>query len=463
MRSKLSYSLLTACLALGLSACGGSDDDNADFPDAYLQFYNGSANSAVTTMREADEGVLGGVSYGDSTALFAREAGDIDLEFFRTDADDQEVTIDERTVNLRDGEKTLVMLSGDFDAPTFNEFKFQREELEDHFRLFTVGLIQGQSFDLHMSDSGAPFSAANLLGTVTYEGFDELTFWDPDENSDDFDEGNYTIYLTAPGSTEVVFESPTVNFAFATEYVLAIRASSGAIANDVEVDLIINSSQVGNLSDVDASSQYRIYNSLDSTSLNVTLDGNDDVNQVVDVAANTITAFAEIEFGDFQLSATNTDGSLKFDDRLVTLNQGESKAILIYQEPTVTAGDGSVSGGNLTSLSFEESNLPQVFDKQIRAVNLVPDFVDVDLFFVRKDETIETADFLISSIDFGESKTLTLPSDFYELIAVFDDNEDTQVLLDRTELIGINEERNYIITIEKTDDSNNPFKISLLF
>ena len=81
---------------------------------------------------------------------------------------------------------------------------------------------------------------------------------------------------------------------------------------------------------------------------------------------------------------------------------------------------------------------------------------------MRKDETIETAQFLISSIDPGEVKGVTLPSDFYELVAVFDDNEDTQILLDRTELLGINEEANYIITIEESADSPTGYKISLL-
>ena len=280
-----------------------------------------------------------------------------------------------------------------------------------------------------------------------------MTYWDGDSDSQDFDEGDYTIYLTQPGSSDVIFESPTVGFNFATEYVLAIRESSGAIQNEVEVDLIINSSSVANFSDTDATSQYRIYNSLDTQELTVSLDGNDDVSQQVTLAANTLSDFADVEFGDYRVSANNADNSLSFNNRLVTLNQGESKAIVVYED----------ADGSLTSLSFEESNLPQVFDKQVSAANLVPDFVDVDLFFVRKDETIESAQFLISSIDFGESKSVTLPSDFYEIIAVFDDNEDTQVLLDRTELIGLNEEVNYIITIEKSLDSPTGFKISLLF
>lgn len=59
-------------------------------------------------------------------------------------------------------------------------------------------------------------------------------------------------------------------------------------------------------------------------------------------------------------------------------------------------------------------------------------------------------------------KSITLPNDFYELIAVFDDSNDTQLLLDRTELLGIDEEVNYIVTVEKTADSDKGFNISIL-
>ncbi|GAB5379383.1 MAG: hypothetical protein Alis3KO_13700 [Aliiglaciecola sp.] len=457
MRSKVSIALMGAVLATGLTACSSSDDDNQQFSNAgFIQFYNGSSNSAVTTIRGTEQTrILGSSSYGDATTLFQVDGGFTEIEFFRTDSDDEEIILETREIDIPTGQKTLVMLTGDFGNPTFNEYRFNREELEDHFRLFAVSVTDDQSsYDLYMSDSGAPFTAANLLGTINYESFEEQTFWAPDSDSEDFDEGSYTIYLTEPGSQEVIFESNTVSFQFATEYVLVIRGSSGAIQSGIEVDLILNSSTVGNLDDIDASSQYRLYNSLDNDAVSIALDGTDVVTPAVELAANTLSGFTEVEFGDYRLSANSTtNAELTFNNRLVTLNQGESKAIVIYQD----------ENDALTSLSFDESTQPQVFDKQVVAANLVSDFTDVDLYFVRKDETIESAQFLIASIDFGEAKTVTLPSDFYELVAVFDDNEDTQVLLDRTELLGLNEEANYIIMIEESLDSPTGYKISLLF
>jgi hypothetical protein len=456
MQKSISYKLISILLALGLTACGGSDGDDPVYTDAYLQFYNGSANSALTTMGEVDESALGSASYGDATTLLNLSSGELDLEFFRTDADDKEILLDEMSIKLQDGQKSIIILSGDYESPSFVEHSFTREDLSDHFRLFATSVIADQSnYDLYMSEAGAPFSAANLLGTINYQGFDEMPYWAADSVSDDFDKGEYVFYLTLPGQSEPLFETPTINFVYDTEYVLVLRNTTGAIKNNIEIDLIINSTTVANYADADASSQYRIYNSLDNSgSIHLTLDGNgEDASESLDIADNSMSEFNSITFGDYRLSAQSADESgLGFNNRLLTLNQGQSKAIILYQD----------SDNKLTSLSLKESTLPQVFDHQVSAVNLSPDFSDIDLYFVRKDETIETAEYRISSLDFAETKTLTLPSDYYELIAVYDDDNDTQVLLDRTELIGINQEYNYILTIEKTALSPTGYQINLL-
>ena len=76
-----------------LSACGSSSDDEEEvFADAYLQFYNGSANSAATIMAEVDGNTLGSATYGDASGLITAESGEVELEFFRIDADDQDIS-----------------------------------------------------------------------------------------------------------------------------------------------------------------------------------------------------------------------------------------------------------------------------------------------------------------------------------------------------------------------------------
>ncbi len=131
-------------VAVGLTACGGSDS-SSDYSYAYIQFYNASPNGATVTMREVDGDDLGSAQFGDTTSLISADSGDLELEFIRTDSDDQEILLEEMTVNLSTGYKTLIVLSGDFSQPEFIEYKFERESLDDHFRLFVTSMMVDES------------------------------------------------------------------------------------------------------------------------------------------------------------------------------------------------------------------------------------------------------------------------------------------------------------------------------
>lgn len=439
---------------LGLSACGGSDS-SSDYSYAYIQFYNASPNGANVEMREEDGDSFGSAQFGDATAMYSMDNDEIDLEFIRTDSDDQEVLVGNYTVKLKYGVKTLIVLSGDFDNPVISEYTYERDTMEDHFRLFALSVtLDEDSYDFYLSDSGDPFEAANFLGTVTANEMIEFEYWDQDDDSDNFDEGEYTIYLTEPGSTDVVFESQTLDFVYETEYLLTIRDVSGAIQNGVVVDTILNSSSVTALTDVEADAQYRIYNSTNADSdLTVTFGGNTDEEDVeFTLSADELSDFSEIRYGDYRVTVTDPSGELtSLSNKLITLNQGESKAILIYEQD-----------GALGAATFIESGLPQAYDKTVNFVNLVSDFDDVDFYLVRNDETIDTAEYDLQNLEFGETKTEVLPSDYYEVIAVYEDDNEEQVLLDRTSLFGFTEEENYIVTVEPADTATG-YEINILY
>ena len=432
-----------------LTACGGSGSSgNSDYTYAYLHFYNGSPNGATVYFRELDGDDLGAAQFGDSSSLLALDSGELELEFYRLDSDDQEVVIDELTVQLKKSYKTVVIMRGDFESPTFESYQFKRETLDEHFRLMATSVLldETQSFDLYMSDAGDPFEAANYLGTIEAGELTEYTYWDGDSDSEDFNEDEYTIYLTNPGETDVVFETPTINFAYNTEYVLLMRDISGAIQNGMAMDVLLNSSTVSEVTDVDALSQYRIYNSLDSDSpITVTFTGDDEGEAItLTLAAGEVSDFTEINYGDYRISASIGDTSLTaFNNKLITLNQSESKAIVIYEK-----------AGALASLSFVESSLSQAYDKTINFVNLVEDYDDVDFYLVRHDETIDTAEYSVQNVEFTESDTDVVPADYYEIIAVHEDNNDEQYLLYRLPLTGFNEDTNYIITVEPSDNAS---------
>ena len=438
----------------GLAACGGSDS-SSDYSYAYIQFYNASPNGANVEMREVDGDSFGSAQFGDTTAMYSMDNGEIELEFIRTDSDDQEVLIDTYTVNLKNGDKRLIVMSGDFDSPIISDYSYTRETLEDHFRLFALSVtIDEGSYDFYLAESGDPFEAANFLGTVTASEMIEFDYWDPDDDSDYFDEDEYTIYLTEPGSTEVLFESQTIDFAYETEYLLTMRDVSGAIQSGLVVDTILNSSSVTALTDVEADSQYRIYNSTNiTTALDVTFGGNTDEEDVAfSLDAGELSEFTEIGYGDYRVTVTDTSGeATTLSNKLITLNQGESKAILIYEK-----------AGALGAVTFVESGLPQAYDKTVNFINLVEDFDDVDFYLVRNDETIDTAEYDLQNLEFGETDSEVLPSDYYEIIAVYEDDNEEQILLDRTALFGFTEEENYIVTVEPADTATG-YEINILY
>ncbi|GGW82546.1 DUF4397 domain-containing protein [Alteromonas halophila] len=441
-----------AFLALALTACGDSDSEDTEYSYAYLQFYNASANGANIEMREVDGSSFGSAQFGDATTLFSLEEGDIELEFVRTDADDQEVLIDTLTVTINEGEKTLMVLSGDFDAPSITRYSFKREELDEHFRLFTVGLMTQETyFDVYMSESGDPFEAAEFVGTADNASLTEMVFWDGDSDSDDFDSDEYTLYLTEPGATDVVFESQTIDFLYDTEYVLAVRDISGAIKNGMTVDMVLNSTSVTAITDVDAASQYRVYNAT-SAPLTITLGGNtDEEDQQFTLAPDSLSEFTAIRYGDYRISAESEDASIgALNNKLVTLNQSESKAILLYQ-----------TSDALNAATFIESSLPQTYDKTVNFINLSPDIDDLDVYMVRNDETIDTAQYSVQNLSPAESTSDILPPDYYEVIAVYEDDNGEQTLLDRTPLIGFNEEQNYIVTLEPANTPTG-YEIAIL-
>lgn len=435
---------LVVFVLLGITACGGSDSTESDYEFAYIQFYNASPNGANVEMREVDGDSFGFAQFGDTTSMYSMESGTLELEFIRTDADDQEVYIDTHSVTLKTGHKTIVVMSGDFANPIITEYSYERETLEDHFRLFGLSVtVDNSAYDFYLSESGDPFEAANLLGTVTTDGMIEFEYWDKDDDSDDFDQGEYTIYLTQPGTSDVIFESQTLNFIYATEYFLTLRDVSGAIQDGLIVDTILNSSSVTALTDVEADAQYRIYNATDiSTPLTVTFGGNTDEDDVsFTLGEGEISAFSAIRYGDYRVTVSDSSGeALSLNNKLITLNQGESKAILVYEKD-----------GQLGAATFVESGLPQAYDKTVNFINLVPDFDDVDFYLVRNDETIDTAEYDVQNLTFAESADEVLPADYYEVIAVYEDDNNEQVLLDRTALHGFVEDKNYIVTVEPAD------------
>lgn len=453
----MKYSILAlpllVCSALLLPACGGSGggDSDRDYPEAYIQLYNGSPNSASTSLY-IDDIALGKASYGNATGLYARDEEEVTLSLRRTDASDKVVEILSQDINLSDGHKSLYLMLGDYTDPELIEHTFERAELDDHFNLHAISAVVDKEYDLYIAKAGASLNDAHLMGGLVFGELVQAEYWDGDSDSANWDLDDYVVYLTEPGKTEVLYESGTMAFSFETEYVMVVRSSAGASQNNLIVDLIVNTARVPSYKDIRAGAQYRFYNSLDGgIDLTATLQGND-IERHVDVPARELSAFSSIKYGDYQISASSEDAEWAFNNRLLTLNQGESKTVVLYRN----------AQDRLSSLAFEDSDLPQVYEHEVNMVNLVKDYSNIDIYFVRQDETVETAEHKLLNLGFAESDDISLPSDYYEIIALYDDNSGNQTLLYRTQSLAIDEEVNYVVSVEPDISSASGYRIALL-
>lgn len=427
-----------------ISGCtGSSDSSDEDYPESYLQFYNGSSNSPSIQIH-VDGGWVGTSVYGDATSLFSLDTGETNVALYWEDADGQDTLIEETSLSLKSGQKTLLFIAGDFDTPDIASLQFDRSSLEDEFYLYTGSLVPDVSYDLYIAEEGASFSQANFIRSLAYIDFDKASYWDSSDDEYAYPEEEYVIYLTEAGTDNVVFESQSIDFAYATDYTLVVRQTTGANDANLVVDLILNSTNITANQDIDATSQVRIYSALSSEQvLSVELDGSDEVPLSMEVTGGSVSEYATLPFGDYQVTASLMDDTqLAFDNRLLTLNQGSSKTLVVFLD----------AEQQLTSIEMSDSVLPQNFEHEINVANLLSEFNDVDVYFVRDDETKETAQYKMTGLDYAESRSISLPNDYYSIIAIYEDALGIESLLYRSEIIDFTQDDLLMLTIEANTD-----------
>lgn len=195
--------------------------------------------------------------------------------------------------------------------------------------------------------------------------------------------------------------------------------------------------------DVEVDLQYCIYNFMNlDVEFQVIFGGNIDEEDVSFIfVVGELFEFSIICYGDYCVIVIDLLGIVMLlSNKLIMFNQGESKVIFIYN-----------INNKLGVVIFVESGLFQVYDKIVNFINLVSDFDDVDFYLVRNDEIIDIVEYDIQNFEFVESISEVLLLDYYEVIVVYEDDNEEQVLFDRIVLFGFIEEENYIVIVELVD------------
>jgi hypothetical protein len=432
-----------------LTACGSSSSEGNDtYPSSYLQFYNGSSNSATTTITLTDsdelETTLGTAAFGDATSLTTVATESYDLAFTYTDNSGDVQTVLEDQVSMLTSQKTVLFMVDNYEAPQVLNLSFLRDdELDDQFKIYFANLLaENKSMDLYISSSTEDFDDADFVATVGQHAFSQAIT---------FDTGSYILYLTDSGSKDVVLQSPVYAFSYETEYILALRDNAGPLKRKIALDVIGNTTTVYPLEDVNSNAQFRVYNSLNDLDPAQIYAGGTPV--FTDVSADTLTSYVEIPHGDYRVTLTANEGSSQIPNGLLTLNQGQSKSLVFYRDekdqPTV--------------LAVTDSATPQVYDFVFNVVNVVPDFDNVSIYFVPPGKTMETTAYYISSINDATSASITLPLDSYTILLVRKDLNNNKTLLAQTDEIEFIQGSSYLLVAEKDPDTETGYKISLQY
>jgi hypothetical protein len=345
-------------------------------------------------------------------------------------------------------------MSGDFNDPTITNIEFERNDLDEGFTLRSFSAVPNESFDLYIGNVGVPFSEANLITDIAFDSVEELPFFDAEDDPLIWNSQEYKIFLAEPGTTNVLYESDDINFNLSIDYIMVVRPTTGPGDEGLAVDIVTNSTAVQSFNNLLASAQFRVYNSLDIESdVLANIRDNEGLIAQVQTSSSELTDFSTLPFGDYQVNILQaSDQALLFENGLLTLNQDQGRTLVVYRDEL----------DQVRTLNFEVSDLPQSFSHDLNIVNLVPGVDDLILHFVRVEETLETAEFSATNLDFSAVRDETLPSDFYQLILISEDENGNDELLFISDFVGINEDTNYLITIEEDETQASSISVNLL-
>ncbi|WP_233009516.1 DUF4397 domain-containing protein [Rheinheimera faecalis] len=425
---------------IALAACGGSSGDKAEdgFNQGYVQFYNGAANSANSSLT-VNEQAAGAAIFGDASNMLSVEPGSYKYQIKNATSS---ALIKEADVTLNKGDKTLLLMAGDAANPSILTLTHKREEkFDDQFRVFVANLSSNyDKVDIYTAAETDDFSKATLLESVSAK---EIT-----TTGKMLKRGKYKLFVTTAGSKTPFFEATAFNFQYTTSYVMVVRDKLGPMVDQVSLDIIGNSTTVDALEHRLAKGQVRIYNSLDNQQGQIAINNL----PVADLVQDTLTDYIQLDKNDYSIAVLDQNNELLLNNVLLTINAGQSKSVLLFRDAEQKVG----------LVSFTEKNLPQIHEHEINVANLVPDFKNLHFYFVRQNETIESAKFHVKALDFKKYATLTLPTDFYSISLVQVAENGTISLLDKTDTLQLETGKNYILAAEPSTVAPSGFKITLV-
>lgn len=482
--------LFSFILSLTLFGCGSSDDSNT----GYIQLYNLSPNSPgiYLTIDQYDDDdytskTYSAISFAKMSRRYSYDPDTYDIELAWQSEYNNAYDLNDIYANplkIKSDNTSFMVVAGDIKDPSILIYDIpvrDDDEVDDDNtdELFNMRVLNMHSWsggvDIYYSESDETFNEAVLLNQASYSVMSDNQKLDQDE---------YIFYITSAGSTEVLFTSPDITFPYAAEYIIAIRASTGVGSSPFMIDLISTSAVIA-YSDTNSEASYRIYNGIVENPLlpqytgefDFYINGVDGTPEVSALAFSQFSPTTLISSGDYGMSLTSSNTqSVIVNNHLLALNENSDKTVFFYllEEAVDDDGDGNIDENNdgiidakkitLNSVIAENSHNESIYSHVMTVVNLIDqdeiieDFTNIKVYFVRSDEIIETADQYLTAI-FATPSSVSLLNNTYNIYVV-GKLDSSDIMLSSTELTLDEDSQNKFIVLEKDASSATGYKMT---
>lgn len=429
---------LSLILMSALAACGSSsdkDDDENNYAQSYLQFYHGAASlEPVQLQINSHQPSL--LHLGQASNLRALDA--TEHEFSLTTVQSQQQLLKD-SLALTSGYKHLMILTEQAGEPELLAVEFDRNvSLEQQFMLTLTNLSQQfPELDIHLVKADKALSEAELLET--------LSPFEVAYPSEKLARGQYSLYLTKPGQQHIEFQSQNFHFQYNSTYSLIVRDLPGPLTDQLLIDVVLNSSATEQLQHRLAPAQFRLFNSMQPVQVLL------DQEPLQELAQAELSDYTLLPQGDYQVSVQDMDGNPMLQNQLLSLQQGQSKVVVLFQDNT----------GAARNLQYIEPNRPQQHQHDVTVVNLNQTFNELNLYFVRADETIQSAQYKVQKLAIGKQQQIRIPSNAISLALTATTSQGNELLLEKTTPMTLQQGQHYLISLEHDPASPNDVKLRL--
>ncbi|WP_283630325.1 DUF4397 domain-containing protein [Shewanella baltica] len=442
IKSKLKGFAAVTVACLAVTACG-SDSNNEDGTDqnaTYVQFYNASAGSTATALKVADK-TYESVIYGDTMPRFTSTAGVSAIEVMAKDASDKDISIYKEDIDLKVATDHFFVLHGDFAEPKLLNINYSRTELDklnevaenSKMQLLIANTaVHAQAFDAYVSKSTQTFADAVMLGSVAYGEASQPQVMDT---------GEYKVYLTPAGTTNVSYTTANIKFSAKVPYKLIIREGFGASDSKITLDSVDSTTNVRNHVALESSVDFRVFNGLSAHNVDVKVVSNKQEALFSNVAPFGVTAYQGAEFNDFGVSVFDHGTQNKLlDNVLITLNQDDIKTIFIYEQATE-------QGSQVKAMEMKQTQTPSPYSFKFDIVSFA-DKSNLTVYFLKANDTIETAVNKITAVNPASPQSVTVPAGEYSIKVIAVENG-TKTVVYASDLMDFSNEDNVTMVLNK--------------